>query len=232
MEYTANPLRKRVRAWCRHKYGALWYDSDKKARMDEALAALAYGEPLRVPDAVLFWDADGGFYVDYECEPPEWAEQLDGQFGGYHAIALPTPDQLLDDELTVTPGGRAYLHEDLLRDWDILRRAKTPADLEALTQVEWGQHTPEEFHEGVITAYGPFPALTQYVAFLQHAYDSHPGYAALWRDEVPSDLRPGDTVTLADGRTAVLLDTALLDAMKPRVNAMLPERLDYAACVQ
>jgi len=222
-------LRKQARAWCRNRWGIKWHeDGLNKERMTEAYAALmppctAVFPPKAAdtPDAMLFLDREAGFYVDVEMSEtpsPAWAED-----GSYHAISLPTPQQLGEDELTVAGCGRAYQHDDLARDWAIRRAATDPDSLRSLTCVEWGQHTPEDEHEGVITAYGPFPALTE--------YDSHPGYTAHWLDEVPDGTQIGETVTLQDGRRALLVDEWLLLHVRPRINAQLPPRTHYPPAV-
>lgn len=231
-------LRKQARAWCRNKWGLQWHeDGASKGRMAEAYAALMArptpepAMPVPLPDLLLVRELDAGFYVNFgEEEEPEWATACDGQIGGYHAIALPTPDDLWADELTVRPNdaadtsGRRYTEADLTHDWDILQQARCSADLDRLTRVEWGQHTPEDEQEGVITVYGPFPALTQYVAFLQHSYDSNSGYTAHWLDEVPAGTKPGDDVLLKDGRRARLMDDWLLEHVRPRMNVSLEYR--------
>lgn len=237
-------LRKQARAWCRNRWGLTWHeDGLNKERMTEAYAALmppctAVFPPVKcldTPDAMLFLDREAGFYVDLEMSEdpaPAWAEDGgNGRIGGYHAVALPTPQQLWEDELTVAGCGRAYQHDDLARDWALLRAATDPDSLRPLTCVEWGQHTPEDEHEGLITAYGPFPAITEYVAFLQHSYDSHPGYTAHWLDEVPAETKVGETVTLPDGRRALLMDEWLLPHVRPRINAQLPPRTHYPPAV-
>lgn len=190
------------------------------------------------PDVMLVRDPDAGFYVNFEEDTPEPMEKYDGYIGGYHAIALPTVEQLHEDDLSVVltdkKGAnhyRKYTEEDRTKDWAILSKATCKKDLRGLTIVEWGMNTPEEQHEGLITAYGPFRALTEYIAFLQHSFDSHPGYTAHWLDEVPEGSTEGSEIVLLDGRRARIMGEWLLEHIRPRINAVLEERSEYPASV-
>lgn len=242
-------FRKQARAWCRNKYGVRWHEEGmNKERMTEAYATLIMCmegiryqkqfKPEGMPDVMLVRDLDACFYINFEEDTPEWAEEYDGRIGGYHAIALPTTKDLRDDDLSVVltdkKGAnhfRKYTEEDRSKDWAILSEAKCAADLRGMTYVEWGKNSPEELHEGVITVYGPFPALTEHVAFMQHSYDSYLGYTAHWLDEVPEGSGVGDDIVLGDGRRARVMGEWLLEHVRPRMNAALQERSEYPASV-